>query len=234
MLSNKTIGERLKECRKAKKENQEDLAKLLNVQRQIISYYETGARTPNIEDLAILAKHFDTTVDYLIGLSDVKSTNIEVKSICDYTGLSEKAINSLHENFADRAFPEYLKQEDIEETMSNRKRTAEILSALIVGVPNGSLILSAFYLELYFKKDREIEKNFKELNNCESFSKENCISLTIESNIKRQLQQLHYYEAIDSFKYAVDDYLKKHKQDNTELYDSVANKFRGETDGKHN
>ena len=71
ILNNKTIGERLKECRKAKKENQEDLAKLLNVQRQIISYYETGARTPNIEDLAILAKHFDTTVDYLIGLSEI-------------------------------------------------------------------------------------------------------------------------------------------------------------------
>ena len=234
MLSNKTIGERLKECRKAKKENQEDLAKLLNVQRQIISYYETGARTPNIEDLAILAKHFDTTVDYLIGLSDVKSPDIEVKSICDYTGLSEEAINRLHKHFADRTFPEQWKQEVIEKTMRNSKRAAEILSALIVGVPNGSLISSAFYLEYYFEKERDKESAFKELNNCESFSKEDCISLTIESNIKRQLQQLHYYEAIDSFKYAVDDYIKKHTPDNTELYDSVAKKFRGETDGEHN
>lgn len=97
MLSNNIIGKRLKECRKAKKENQEDLAKILNVQRQIISYYETGTRTPNIEDLAILAKHFDTTVDYLIGLSDVKSTNIEVKAICDYTGLSGLSIEKISE-----------------------------------------------------------------------------------------------------------------------------------------
>lgn len=97
MLSNNIIGKRLKECRKAKKENQEDLAKILNVQRQIISYYETGARTPNIEDLAILAKHFDTSVDYLIGLSKSKSRNPKINAVCDYTGLSELSIKKISE-----------------------------------------------------------------------------------------------------------------------------------------
>ncbi|MGN0546468.1 MAG: helix-turn-helix domain-containing protein [Acutalibacteraceae bacterium] len=97
MLSNNIIGERLKECRKAKKENQEDIAKILNVQRQIISYYETGTRTPNIDDLAKLAEHFDTSVDYLIGLSKSKSRNPKINAVCDYTGLSELSIEKIAE-----------------------------------------------------------------------------------------------------------------------------------------
>lgn len=236
MLSNKTIGERLKECRKAKKENQEDLAKLLNVQRQIISYYETGARTPNIEDLAILAKHFDTTVDYLIGLSDVKSTNIEVKSICDYTGLSEEAINRLHENFADRTFPEYLKKEFIEEVRCTEKEVAGILSELIDSDDENSLLQSVFYLQSILELDRDMAKKYEEKTKCKNITKEEIKSFLKEITDKHRFQRLDYYEAVDSFKYAVDEYLENHKLFNSEKFESLINiiNIEGEADGEHN
>lgn len=92
MLSKQKIGERLKALREHYNEKQTDIAELLNVQRQIVSYYETGARMPNVEDLAILAKHFKTSVDYLLGITDVKSTDTELKTVCEYTGLSETAV----------------------------------------------------------------------------------------------------------------------------------------------
>lgn len=97
MLDNKIIGERLKACRESTGEKQIDIANLLNAQRQIVSYYETGARMPNIEDLALLAKHFNTSVDYLLGLSDIKSTDTDLIAVCKYTGLSEDAADTLHQ-----------------------------------------------------------------------------------------------------------------------------------------
>lgn len=96
MKNNTLTGERLKECRiTAGYKKQEDVAKILNVQRQIISYYETGERKPNIDDLVKLAKLYNTSTDYLLGLSDVVTTNVNIKSICEYTGLTEDSVNNL-------------------------------------------------------------------------------------------------------------------------------------------
>lgn len=94
-INRQIIGERIKERRKAKGLTQEDLAKKLNISRQIISYYET-TRIPNTEDLAFLAQEFDTTTDYLLGLSDAKTTDLKIQAICDYTGLSEQSVAVLH------------------------------------------------------------------------------------------------------------------------------------------
>lgn len=89
-------GKRIREMREIAAETQEDLAKLLNVKRQIISYYENGTRVPNLEHLIIIAEHYDTTTDYILGLSDVSTTNKDLQFICDYTGLNEYAVGELH------------------------------------------------------------------------------------------------------------------------------------------
>ena len=89
-------GKRIRELREAAAETQEDLAKHLEVKRQIISYYENVTRVPNIEHLMLIACHYNTTTDYLLCLSDVTTYDITVKEICDYTGLGEKSVNQLH------------------------------------------------------------------------------------------------------------------------------------------
>lgn len=96
MIDNKKTGSKLEALRKEKKETQADVAKLLGVQRQVISYYETGTRPPNVEDLAILADHYNTTVDYLIGRTETKTVEEDIQMVCNYTGLSEDAIKRLH------------------------------------------------------------------------------------------------------------------------------------------
>lgn len=96
MIDNKKIGSKLEALRKEKKETQTDVAKLLGVQRQVISYYETGTRPPNIEDLTILADHYNTTLDYLVGRTETKTVEEDIQMICNYTGLNESAINRLH------------------------------------------------------------------------------------------------------------------------------------------
>ena len=60
--------ERLKELRKEKMLSQDDFAKIINVSQRSISSWEKGSREPGFEVLAQIAKYFDVTTDYLLGL----------------------------------------------------------------------------------------------------------------------------------------------------------------------
>ena len=86
---------RIRELRKEKGITQSELAQKLHVKRQIISYYETS-RMPNTEDLLLLADELNTTTDYLLGRTAVKTTDPKTKDVCEYTGLSEAAVSVLH------------------------------------------------------------------------------------------------------------------------------------------
>jgi len=61
---------RLKDLREDKDEKQIAIAELLNITRQQYSLYETGKRDLPIKYLGILAKFYDTSADYIIGLTD--------------------------------------------------------------------------------------------------------------------------------------------------------------------
>lgn len=93
---NNIIGKRIKKLRQEKNIKQKEIAQELSCMREVVSYYENGQRNISVTALIKLAKLFNVSSDYLLGLSDVKSTDTNIKSICDYTGLSETAINNLH------------------------------------------------------------------------------------------------------------------------------------------
>lgn len=58
----------LKQLRQEKNYGQEQLANALGVSKGIISLWENGLREPNMSSLITLAKFFNTTIDYLVGL----------------------------------------------------------------------------------------------------------------------------------------------------------------------
>jgi len=93
------LGDRIRELRTAAGHTQDDLAALLEQKRQVVSYYENGTRTPNIEQIMTIAKAYNTTTDYLFGLSDVCTTDKDIQFICDYTGLDEKTVDMLHSRY---------------------------------------------------------------------------------------------------------------------------------------
>ncbi len=61
---------RLKELRLENNISQVEIAKLLNMSKMAISHWEKGNSEPSIEQLKILARFFDVSVDYLIGFCD--------------------------------------------------------------------------------------------------------------------------------------------------------------------
>ena len=61
---------RLKEIREDKDLYQSDIAKVLKTTQSQYSLYETGIRLIPIDKLVILAKYYNTSTDYLLGLTD--------------------------------------------------------------------------------------------------------------------------------------------------------------------
>ena len=66
--------ERLKQLREAKNLTQLRLAMELNVSQETISGYEIRKAVPPAEMLVKLADTLDTSVDYILGRTDIKST----------------------------------------------------------------------------------------------------------------------------------------------------------------
>lgn len=62
--------ERLKELRIEKGVGQIELAKAINVSKGIISLWENGLREPKLSNLIALAKFFEVSLDYLVGLEN--------------------------------------------------------------------------------------------------------------------------------------------------------------------
>ena len=64
------ISARIKELRVEKKISQAELAKAIGYGHAIISFWERGEKKPSSDAIIALAKFFDVTTDYLLGLSD--------------------------------------------------------------------------------------------------------------------------------------------------------------------
>ena len=95
-LSKMQIKDTIKKLRTDYKYTQVDLADKLNCNRQKIADWERGKSTPSTDDLILLARIFDTTTDYLLGISYVKTVNPEINSINYALGLSEQSIEKLN------------------------------------------------------------------------------------------------------------------------------------------
>ena len=72
-------------------------ADFLGTSRQSLGYYLNGQRIPDALMIRQICERCNVSADWLLGLSDVKSPDANIKAICEYTGLSEKAIEYLHE-----------------------------------------------------------------------------------------------------------------------------------------
>lgn len=74
---------------------QDALSKVTGKTRQTISQYVNGISEPGYDTLVKIAKHLNVSTDYLLGNTNVKNTNPNIRSASEYTGLSESAIKTI-------------------------------------------------------------------------------------------------------------------------------------------
>ena len=89
------LATRLRELTEETGVSQTELAAAIGVTRQAVNSYTLGNTVPNSDVLINIARYFNVSTDYLLGISDVKSVNVTLKEICEMTGLSEKSITIL-------------------------------------------------------------------------------------------------------------------------------------------
>ena len=70
------LNENIKKLRLARGINQVELASALNVSKQCVSNWENDYILPSIEMLIKLAKFFNVTTDYLLGLSAEETLSV--------------------------------------------------------------------------------------------------------------------------------------------------------------
>lgn len=65
-----TVGEKIKQLRKAQKMTQKELAEKMGLSKSTIAMYEIGKNYPNLNIIKQLCRILNTSGDYLIGLSE--------------------------------------------------------------------------------------------------------------------------------------------------------------------
>lgn len=71
---------RFKDIREDRDLYQTDIAKILKITQCQYSLYENGLRSMPIEKLIILAKYYDVSTDYLLGLTNERKPYPKIKS----------------------------------------------------------------------------------------------------------------------------------------------------------
>ena len=77
------LKELLQDCGKLQTEVSRDL----NITKQKLTNWKTGYNEPSIDEIIMLAKYFNVSTDYLLGL--------EYKQEIDLSGLSQDEVNAL-------------------------------------------------------------------------------------------------------------------------------------------
>ena len=90
------IGERLKQLRIKNGLKQQELANMFGLSSGTISFYESEQRKPDIDFIVAVAKYFDVSTDYLLGLTN--ATDKENIDISKVTGLNDFSLTILEQS----------------------------------------------------------------------------------------------------------------------------------------
>jgi Zn-dependent peptidase ImmA (M78 family)/DNA-binding XRE family transcriptional regulator len=84
-----SLGPRLRQARELSGYSQQEVAELLGVAREVVSYWENNRRVPALAQVRRLAEAFGVSLDYLIG-EEPESTAVEEHSLL-YRGLKTQS-----------------------------------------------------------------------------------------------------------------------------------------------
>ena len=146
------LNKNIYNLRKEKGFSQEYMAEQINVSRQTISNWELGETSPNPEQLLLLSKMLETSVDDLLG-NEIKFKNINEKNKYIYLG-SMIVCGSIA---------------GIWSFAANRFRYDEMFLIVIAGVAIGygiGLVINGLLIKLEWKdymKKEDISKTLKKI-----------------------------------------------------------------------
>ena len=80
------------------KTTREKVAKALDCDTSLVTKHYNGSRSITLDYAIKYADYFNVSLDYLVGKTDTPTTDKDIRFICDYTGLTDTSISTLHKN----------------------------------------------------------------------------------------------------------------------------------------
>ncbi len=113
-MKNNVLGYRIKTMLQEQNKSQLDLCREIDMRPTTLNSIITGDReNPRIETIVSIARGLNTSLDYLLGITDEPSTNINLQSVSKKYGLTSKSLNNIKETTRDiegNQFSEHLQR----------------------------------------------------------------------------------------------------------------------------
>ncbi len=155
---NSLFPTRLRELRKEKGVSQQECADTLGVSKSTLGLWENGDTLPDARSLAQMAEYYGVSADYMLGVSEIKSPDVNIQKICELTGLTEQAAKLLIEN---NVQAEDSKLGLLEDQKQDYRRLLDAVNTLIYYQP---FLLADIAEYLYFRFDHFETDNWSHIS----------------------------------------------------------------------
>ena len=124
------------------------VSEITGISRPTIQFWYNGQRTPDAENLIVLSRQFGVSADWLLGIADEGNATNDALSrkVSEYVGLSNKAVKTLHDMFAERDVIRGVKRKPGQYETGIRK-----VIELLITSKTGQAILNAMHTFLYVR-----------------------------------------------------------------------------------
>ena len=180
------FGKRLKELRKANGYTIEQFADIVGISKSTLGYYENDKRMPDIEILARIADTLNVNADYLIGRTNTTALKGKMKTVCEFTGLSDCAVEYLSELVQNK---DYEKLSVINHLFDELNEDYDFYSYETQnGEETASSILGALFL--YFERCSGTESVWDEFNDLGNDRRKEILAAAYKQLLLNQVTEL--------------------------------------------
>lgn len=180
------FGKRLKELRKANGYTIERFADMVGISKSTLGYYENDKRMPDIEILARIADTLNVNADYLIGRTNTTALKGKMKTVCEFTGLSDCAVEYLSELVKNK---DYEKLSVINHLFDELSEDYDFYSYETQnGEEAANSILGALFL--YFERCSGTESVWDEFNDLGNDSRKEVLAAAYKQLLLNQVTEL--------------------------------------------
>lgn len=223
-ITKSVIGQRINSALNISGKKQKELAAVLGVPDNTISYFVSGKRTPNTEQIIKIAQYLKVSADFLLGLTNasaiVSEDNKIIRDVCDFTGLEESTVDYLHNQklIADKLLTNKIYFIDF--LIKNSYEINEATNKYIEFVSNATKSIKSNKEEIEKIPSSEIDT---QKNNNDILLHIFTISdLTL--NEYRDMVDFYYFKIIEEFKKIISSYTEIENSDFKIIADSVNTK----------
>ena len=180
------FGKRLKELRKANGYTIEQFANMVGISKSTLGYYENDKRMPDIEILARIADTLNVNADYLIGRTNTTALKGKMKTVCEFTGLSDSAAEFLARLVKDK---DYAKMSIINHLFDELTEDYDFYSYETQnGEETASSVLGALFL--YFERCSGTESVWDEFNDLGNDRRKEILAAAYKQLLLNQVTEL--------------------------------------------